>query len=152
MNDLTAPGLCSAADCPLPASFGKFCFCHIGRPSSSHNAITRELNDRQAHIVGAVCAIRQRAGSFADVPETYRTIQRAFIAAECRNLLLGELDCSPHKPGRPSARLWLCRLERELLDATGAAAGQARHVTAALGGVIGATRCESSNPYASQEL
>jgi hypothetical protein len=114
-------GMCAAHGCPLFGTLGGapwYCFCHHGRPNGANDAITMHLRGELSPIVEATLSIRRCFGSFRDHPDVYRSIQKALINADRRDLLLGEADCSPHRPGKPIVKQWLARLERELIKAT----------------------------------
>jgi hypothetical protein len=114
-------GMCAANGCPLFGTLGGhpwYCFCHHGRPNGANDAITMRLRGELAPIVEATLNIRRCFSSFRDHPDVYRSIQKALIDADRRDLLLGEADSSPHRPGRPIVKQWLARLERELIRAT----------------------------------
>lgn len=116
-------GLCAAYGCPLLGSVGSdgrwYCFCHAGRPSAVNDAISQKLrSDELAPIVRSTLDIRFNSSSFYGKDDAYRMIQQRLIRMGRRDLLLGEADCSPHRPGKPIVRMWLQRLERILMDAT----------------------------------
>ncbi|WP_257834559.1 hypothetical protein [Burkholderia glumae] len=114
-------GMCAAFGCPLLGTVGSdgrwYCYCHAGRPSSVNDSITATLH-ANAPIVDATLAIRRNFGSFRDNPNAYRAIQRGLTEHGRPELLLGKDDESPHKPGKPIVKMWLARLERELIALT----------------------------------
>lgn len=123
MSDGQAWGMCAAYGCPLLGSVGAdgrwYCFCHAGRPSSANDAITARLRSGEySPIVQATLDIRRCFSAFRDQPDAYRQIQHRFVQAGRRDLLLGEADCSPERPGQPIVKQWLARLERHLIEAT----------------------------------
>lgn len=122
MSDAGEWGICAAHGCPLLGTLGGspwYCFCHHGRPNGANDAITARLrSDELLPIVQATLDIRRCFGSFRDYPDIYRSLQQRLIQADRRDLLLGEADCSPHRPGKPIVKQWLARLERELIKAT----------------------------------
>lgn len=119
-------GFCAAFGCPLLGTRGSegrwYCFCHVDKPSNFNDAITRELRENHMHVVESTLDLRAYGCSFygEKAAKAYRMIQNRLMAADRRDLLLGAdgNDCSPHKPGKPIARMWLQRLERVLIDAT----------------------------------
>lgn len=115
-------GMCAAFGCPLFGTLGGhpwYCFCHHGRPSGANDAITAKLRGEElSPIVEATLDIRRCFSSFRDHPDVYRQIQHRLIQADRRDLLLGDADCSPYRPGKPIVKQWLARLERELIKAT----------------------------------
>lgn len=115
-------GMCAAFGCPLFGTLGHdgqwYCFCHYGKPSVFNDAVTRELRERNMPIVEATLSIRRHFSSFYDAPDAYRAIQNKLIGMDRRDLLLGDADCSPHRPNKPIVKMWLQRLERALIDAT----------------------------------
>ncbi|MDN7481905.1 hypothetical protein QZM38_13830 [Burkholderia orbicola] len=123
MSDINgqAWGMCAAFGCPLLGSVGSdgkwYCFCHAGRPSGSNDAVTLTLREHMP-IVESTLSIRRHFGSFRDDPNGYRAIPRALTEHGRTDLLLGKADESPHKPGKPIVRMWLARLERELISLT----------------------------------
>ncbi|MCW3678236.1 hypothetical protein [Burkholderia cenocepacia] len=127
MSDVTIGqpwGMCAAFGCPLLGSVGSdgkwYCFCHAGRPGSSNDTVTLALREHMP-IVESALSIRRHFGSFRDNPNGYRAIQRALTDHGRPDLLLGKADESPHKPGKPIVKMWLARLERELISLTGGA-------------------------------
>lgn len=128
-------GMCAAFGCPLFGTLGHdgqwYCFCHAGKPSVFNDAITRELRENQMPIVEATLSIRRHFSSFYDTPDAYRAIQNKLIGMDRRDLLLGNSDCSPHKPGKPIVRMWLMRLEAVLIAAT-ADIGQQKRISSAV--------------------
>lgn len=146
-------GMCAAFGCPLFGTLGSdgkwFCFCHHGKPSTFNDAVTRELRDRQMHIVESTLSIRRHFSSFRDAPDAYRAIQNKLIGADRRDLLLGEKDCSPHRPGKPIVKMWLARLELALIEATGEIGVQKQILsTVQTAPVIGPTHASNFHPYA----
>lgn len=128
-------GMCAAFGCPLLGTVGGtdgqwYCFCHLHKPSSLNDAITAALRGRLAPIVDTTLDIRRCGGSFHTAPDVYRAIQRRLIAAGRRDLCFGEnADISPHRPNEPIVKMWLARLEAELIMAT-SALGAARRTNA----------------------
>lgn len=123
MSDKTAGtpwGKCEAYGCPLAGSLGRgdmwVCLCHHEASSGAFQGITKAIRDHE-YLANATLDIRRYFGS-DDWPAVYRQIQRRFIEANRRDLLLGNADCSPHDERRPVVRLWLMRLEFELLRLT----------------------------------
>jgi hypothetical protein len=115
-------GLCAAYGCPLLGSIGSdgrwYCFCHVHKPSTLNDAISQELRGELMPIVQSTLDIRAHHSSFHDAPNAYRMIQERLTRAGRKDLLLGNADCSPHRPGQPMVKAWLMRLERVLIDAT----------------------------------
>lgn len=149
-------GMCAAYGCPLFGSLGGapwYCFCHANRPPASNDAITGILHgDAAWAIVQATLDIRRHSSSFADAPNAYRRIQQRLIEADRRDLLLGKVDESPHKPGNPIVRMWLARLESELIKLTASAGTQ--HGPSGIvktGTVIGPTHASGFSPYANDD-
>ncbi|MBJ9895247.1 hypothetical protein [Burkholderia cenocepacia] len=114
-------GMCAAFGCPLFGTVGSdgrwYCYCHAGRPSATNDAITQMLHAHEP-IVKATISIRRNFASFRDNPNAYRAIQRGLVDHSRSDLLLGKADESPHAPGKPVVKLWLARLERELISLT----------------------------------
>lgn len=121
--DQSRAGMCAAYGCPLAGSIGSdgkwYCFCHVNRPSSDNDRITRILCDEYDWLCQSTLDIRGARGT-RDWPQIYRHIQQRIIRAERRDLLMCEKDESPNKPGYRNPILWLMRLERELIEATSA--------------------------------
>ena len=116
-------GMCAAYGCPLLGSVGSegkwYCFCHCGRPSSMNDAISMKLrSDDCWAIVEAALSIRRCFGSFGDKPDEYRRVQARLVNAGRKDMLMGEADCSPYRPGKPIVKMWLARLESELIRMT----------------------------------
>jgi hypothetical protein len=138
-NSGTTWGKCGAFGCPLTGSLGRgdmwVCFCHSDALQGAFQDVTRAIRNHQ-YLADATLDIRRYFGS-EDWPTVYRQIQRRFIEAGRRDLLLGEADASPHKRG-PVVKLWLMRLEFELLrltqDGTRRALSPTTQPTAAVAG------------------
>ncbi len=148
-----ASGMCAVFGCPLRGTLGSdgawYCFCHYGKPSVFNDAITRELREKQMHIVLSTIDIWQHFSSFYDAPEAYRAIQNRLIAADRRDLLMGNADCSAHRPGKPIVRMWLQRLDRTLIEATADIGEQKRIAsTVPTAPIIGPTHASNFHPYA----
>jgi hypothetical protein len=162
VNEVTVEGrpwgLCYVYGCPLlgvvghSAGDGKwFCFCHLNMPSSVNDEITMALNGPDLDfIVKTTLEIRACGSSFFDHPNTYRRIQERLRAAGRPDLLLSaDLDSSPHNPGKPVVKMWLMRLERELIDnSTDPLKREARSTAAKTKPVIGPAHSNSYSPYA----
>lgn len=145
-------GMCAAFGCPLFGTLGHdghwYCFCHAGKPSVFNDAITRELREHQMPIVEATLSIRQHFSSFRDAPDAYRSIQNKLIGMDRRDLLFGNADCSPHRPGKPIVKMWLQRLEAVLIEATADIGAQKRIAsTVPTAKVIGPTHVSKHHPY-----
>lgn len=117
-------GMCAAYGCPLFGSMGSdgkwFCFCHINKPSSMNDAISMKLRgDECWAIVAATLDIRRCSSSFRENEDIYRRLQHRLITADRRDMLFGDADCSPERPGKPIVKMWLGRLEAELMRLTG---------------------------------
>lgn len=145
-------GMCAAFGCPLFGTLGHdgqwYCFCHAGKPSVFNDAITRELREKLMPVVEATLSIRRHFSSFRDEPDAYRAIQNKLIGMDRRDLLLGNADCSPHRPGKPIVKMWLMRLEAVLIEAT-ADIGVQKRVSSAVptAQVIGPTHVSKHHPY-----
>lgn len=155
MSDLdqSRAGMCAAYGCPLFGTVGSdgrwFCFCHVNRPSAINDSITRALREELAEIVECTLDIRRCFSSFYGNESAYRTIQKRLIETDRKDLLLGDADCSPHRPGKPIVKMWLQRLERELIDYTAKFGEQDRiPLTVPTAPVIGPTHASAFNPYA----
>lgn len=129
MSDIVAGqpwGQCAAYGCPLLGTMGSegkwYCFCHVNQPSMRNDQITLKLREHMP-IVQSTLSIRGHFSSFRDDPDGYRAIQRALIAHGRSDLLLGSADESPRRPGKPIVRMWLARLECELIMLTGGGGG-----------------------------
>lgn len=145
-------GMCAAFGCPLFGTLGHdgqwYCYCHAGKPSVFNDAITRELRERNMPVVEATLSIRRHFSSFFDAPDAYRAIQNKLISMDRRDLLLGDADCSPYKPGKPIVKMWLMRLERVLIEAVAEIGEQKRiAATVATAKVIGPTHVSKHHPY-----
>jgi hypothetical protein len=114
----TRPGMCAAYGCPLFATVapdGKWvCFCHAGRNATTNDPVTAVLN-ANAHIVNAVVDIR-RFGYTDEWATVKRGIAKALREANRTDLLPGPADCV--NGNQPEMRVWLRRLERELITLT----------------------------------
>ena len=119
-TNATPWGMCGAFGCPLFGSLGRgdmwVCFCHLDALSGDFQGITKAIR-AHAYLADATKDIRRFYGH-DEWPTVYRQIQRRLIEAGRRDLLLGAPDCSPHREGRPVVKLWLMRLEFELLRLT----------------------------------
>lgn len=135
-------GYCAAYGCPLLGSVGSdgrwYCFCHAGRPTNQNDAITLLLREHMP-IVQSTISIRGHAGSFHADPEGYRAIQRALTDHGRKDLLMGAPDESPHRPGKPIVRMWLARLESELMRLSGGSRGAGASGVVQTAPVIGPT-------------
>ncbi|MGN6657069.1 MAG: hypothetical protein ACTHJ9_17250 [Rhodanobacter sp.] len=123
MSDGQAWGMCAAFGCPLFGTMGRggdwYCFCHWGKQSGANDAVTAKLRSGEClPIVEATLDIRRCFSSFRDCPDIYRALQKRLADVGRRDLLLGEIDSSPHRPGKPIVKQWLARLERELMRLT----------------------------------
>lgn len=149
-------GMCAAYGCPLLGSIGSdgrwYCFCHANKPSSLNDAISQELRGDLMPIVQSTLDIRAHHSSFYDAPNAYRMIQERLTRAGRKDLLLGNVDCSPHRPGQPMVKAWLMRLERVLIDAT-SELGKPKPLatTVPTKPVIGPTHAATYHPYANPE-
>lgn len=107
-------GMCAAFGCPLLGTLGSdgtwFCFCHVGKPSVFNDAITRELREKQGPVVDLTFAIRR--DSLLGRSDQTGAALRALKAHE----LFGELRFNGATD--KSARAWLQRLERHLIEST----------------------------------
>ena len=142
--DQSRAGMCAAYGCQLFGSVGSdgrwFCFCHINKPSALNDPISLMLNGELLPIVESTLDIRRCFSSFYGNEAGYRAIQRRLMAADRKDLLMGEKDCSPHRPSKPIVKMWLQRLERELIDQTAKLGEQARiPLTVPTAPVIGPT-------------
>lgn len=141
MNDEIRPGMCTAYGCPLFATVapdGKWvCFCHAGRNASTNDPVTATLKAHM-HIVNAI--IDTRRFGYSDEWGTVKAgIAKALRAADRADLLPGAADCV-NGTGQPEMRVWLRRLERELLELTRDVGEQARFAsTVPTAPVIGPT-------------
>lgn len=120
MSELnTRPGMCTAYGCPLFATVapdGKWvCFCHAYRNASTNDPVTAVLNANM-HIVNAVIDTR-RFGYTDEWDTVKRGIAKALREADRTDLLPGAVDCV-NGSGQPEMRVWLRRLERELIELT----------------------------------
>lgn len=132
-------GMCAAFGCPLLGSLGSegrwYCFCHVNRPSNFNDAITRELREKQMHIVESTLDIRRHHSSFYGEDSAYRTLQQRLISAGRKDLLM-----SPDERQNGGVRAWCMRLERELLESVAGIGEQQRMpVTVPTAPVIGPT-------------
>lgn len=119
-------GQCAAFGCPLFGTVSEstqgdsrwYCFAHFAKPVGMNDRITASLkSDVFGAITAATKEIRRTYGR-KEWATAYRGIQQSFLRIERNDLLFGEADSSQHKPGSPSVRLWLARLERCLINAT----------------------------------
>lgn len=131
-------GMCAAYGCPLLGTMGEevggkwFCFCHVRRPHSLNDAITARLRKHE-WLVNSTLDIRQFQGQ-----EGWGSVLGG-IEKLCRDhdridLMFGEADSSPRRPGRPIVNMWLQRLEGELITITAEAGMQAHIPTAPVTG------------------
>ncbi|PVX84331.1 hypothetical protein [Paraburkholderia unamae] len=108
-------GMCAAFGCPLLGSLGSegrwYCFCHVNKPSTFNDAITRELREKQMHLVDSTIEIRRHHSSFHGEERAYRTIQQRLMVAGRKDLLM---TAGERQNG--GVRAWLMRLERALID------------------------------------
>lgn len=137
-------GMCAAFGCPLFGTTGSdggwYCFCHVGKPSVFNDAITRELREKQGAVVDLTLAIRR--DSLLGRSDESGTALRALKAHE----LFGELRFNAKTD--PSARAWLQRLERHLIEATADIGEQKRIAsTVPTKPVIGPTHISKHHPY-----
>ncbi|TAM07233.1 MAG: hypothetical protein EPN70_03415 [Paraburkholderia sp.] len=108
-------GMCAAYGCPLLGTVGSdgkwFCFCHVGKPSVFNDSITRVLREDEIAVVDMTLAIRACSLS-GDTSPRMATAAKALkehpLGAELR--FKREADVT--------ARGWLLRLERHLINAT----------------------------------
>jgi hypothetical protein len=141
-------GMCAAFGCPLLGTVGSegrwYCFCHVNKPSNFNDAITRELRERQMHIVESTLDLRRHGCSFHDAPGAYRVIQQRLITAGRDDLLMSQAEKQ-----NGGVRAWLLRLERALVDATAGFGEQQRiPTTVPSAPVIGPTHAANFHPYA----
>lgn len=144
-------GMCAAYGCPLFGTVGSesrwYCFCHVNKPSNFNDAITRELRERQMHIVDSTLDLRRHACSFYGEDAAYRAIQQRLISADRRDLLM-----SAHEKQNGGVRAWLLRLERTLIDSVADIGIQQRiPTTVPTAPVIGPTHASDFLPYADDE-
>lgn len=141
-------GMCAAFGCPLLGTLGSegrwYCFCHVSKPSTFNDAITRELREKQMHVVESTLELRRHACSFHDAPGAYRTIQARLTGAGRQDLLMSQAEKQ-----NGGVRAWLLRLERALIDAT-AGFGEQKPIplTTPTAPVIGPTHASNFHPYA----
>ncbi|MGF7131939.1 hypothetical protein P3T40_003422 [Paraburkholderia sp. EB58] len=137
-------GKCAAYGCPLAGSMGSdgkwYCFCHVGRPSSDNDRISRAIQDLD-FIAQSTLDIRGGRGT-RDWATIYRNIQQRLIRAGRDDLLFNPSKDIPGLTG------WLMRLERELIEATNSKDGRKVGATVPTATVIGPTHSDSFNPYA----
>jgi hypothetical protein len=154
-------GMCAAYGCPLFGTVGSdgrwFCFCHINKPSALNDSITRMLREDLEPIVESTLDIRRCFSSFYGNEAAYRAIQKRLIGMDRKDLLFNAegKDTPPVPPSgrtmKPVVRMWLQRLERELIDQTGKLGEQERiSLTVPTAPVIGPTHAleHYSEPYA----
>lgn len=151
MSDMNgqAWGMCAAFGCPLFGTLGSdgawYCFCHVGKPSVFNDAITRELRDKQGVVVDMTLAIRRDTLGSEWSPEA-----AAAVKALKTHPQAGELAFNRSKD--MSARAWLQRLERYLIEAT-ADIGEQKRIAATVptAKIIGPTHASNFHPYADGE-
>lgn len=143
---------CAAYGCPLFGTLGSdgrwWCVCHFGRPASFNDAITAVLHsDACAPVVASTLDIRRAYGSFFDLPDVYRSIQKRLLDAGRADLLMSADE--RHSGG---VRAWLMRLERVLIDAT-ARVGTTHRLMATVptASIIGPTRSVAYLEHAKDE-
>lgn len=121
-------GMCAAFSCPLFGTLGSdgawYCFCHAGKPSVFNDAITRELRDKLGAVVNMTLAIRRDT-----LGSEWSSEAAAAVKALKAHPMGGELAFNRSKD--MSARAWLQRLERHLIEATVDIGQQKRISTAA---------------------
>ncbi|MCE4544612.1 MULTISPECIES: hypothetical protein [unclassified Caballeronia] len=127
--DQSRAGMCAAYGCPLLGTVGSdgrwYCFCHINKPSALNDSITRALNGELLPIVESTLDIRRCFSSFYGNEAGYRAIQKRLIGMDRKDLLFNAdgKDTPPVPPSgrtmKPVVKMWLMRLERELIDQTG---------------------------------
>lgn len=114
MSDSQPWGICAAFGCPLLGTMGSdgdwYCFCHVGKPSVFNDAITRELRENQKAVVDLALAIRGDSllGRNDQTGRALKALKTHALYGELR--FNGKTD--------QSARAWLQRLERHLIEAT----------------------------------
>lgn len=109
----TAWGMCAAFGCPLLGTMGSegrwYCFCHVSKPSTFNDAITRELREQQQAIVDLTLQLR-RDSLHGESSKAMRGLRVAL-----RNHPDGAaLAFAPKTDGNANA--WLLRLERHLIE------------------------------------
>lgn len=108
-------GMCAAFGCPLFGTLGSdgvwYCFCHVGKPSVFNDAITRELRDKQGTVVDMTLAIRRDT-----LGSEWSTEAAAAVKALKTHPQASDLAFNRSKD--MSARAWLQRLERHLIEST----------------------------------
>lgn len=142
-------GYCAAFGCPLLGTRGSegrwFCFCHVDKPSNFNDAITRELRESQGEIVDMTLAIRRDTLGSEWSSEAVKAMKALKTHA-----LGAELSFSKAKD--VSARAWLQRLERHLIESTSDIGTQKRvQLTVPTAKVIGPTHASNFHPYADGE-
>lgn len=115
MSEEQAWGMCAAFGCPLLGTMGSegrwYCFCHVNRPATFNDAVTRVLREEEHAVVALTLAIRR------DSLSGKWSREAAAAVAELRHHPKGE-ELAFRKQGDGSSRGWLCRLERHLIEAT----------------------------------
>ncbi|MEX3635988.1 hypothetical protein [Paraburkholderia sp. BR14320] len=146
-------GQCAIYGCPLAGSLGRgdewVCYCHYGAAADDLQAITQVLRQNRA-IGESTVDIRLFYGT-DHWPSAYRGIQRRLLDAGLPDMLPGEADRAPDRPGGPVVKQWLARLEGYLLHACDAvrSARNSRHAPRLVptAPVIGPTHIAGSLPY-----
>lgn len=110
-------GQCFAFGCPLSGSLGRggewACFCHYTADTRDFAEITTML--RHAKAIGSATLQIRRHYATPQWPSAYRVVRALLVEAGRLDLLLSEADCPAARPGKPSVRLWLARLECQLV-------------------------------------
>ncbi|KVE35249.1 hypothetical protein WS68_07570 [Burkholderia sp. TSV86] len=122
-----------------------YCFCHVGRSASENDRITRTIRDLD-FIVQCVIDLRGARGT-PEWPQVYRNMQQRLMRAGRRDLLMGNADCPPNKPGVVNLTMWLMRLERELINAVASRDGRSVNAAIATAELSGPVQAASFNPY-----
>jgi hypothetical protein len=122
-------GRCSAYGCPLAGTLKRgdrwVCYAHFDCDPGRNDEVTRVIRRHRA-VWCATLDIRAWYGT-DDWPQVYRAICLRLCAASRADLMPGDIDCSPYRPGRPIVQQWLARLERFLLDAVDRELRETRH-------------------------
>jgi hypothetical protein len=109
-------GMCAAFGCPLFGTRGSegrwYCFCHVDKPSTFNDAITRELRERQMPVVDITLQLRR--DSLHGEPSKAMRELRVALRQHPHGAALA---FSPKTDG--CANAWLSRLERHLIEACG---------------------------------
>lgn len=141
-NNGQAWGMCAAFGCPLFGTLGSdggwYCFCHAGKPSVFNDAITRELRENQGAVVDVTLAIRRLANEIDTLRAAAKDLKAHPMGAEL----------AFNRGKDMSARAWLQRLERHLVEATADIGTQKRIASAVpTAKVIGPTHVSKHHPY-----